>query len=430
MSDPSFLTPVWNNPASATLVSGVPWVQGRTGSIDDYTAPSRDLAGGSATWPTYLNNGSVLDGFTRPVLVNPVSLPAAFQGGESLVEFPLVQQSIDVLTDLDLALTVTMSACTVNATPFLVNRVETWGAGGQIEVAQQAQLYAWLLLKQTDEAAAEGGQLNMTDPISAISTGVAAYTARTTTYSVANSNQVQEFVVPINIALTQPKSLYIPGLVGDLRLRIYLAGNPSVNGTGTMVLNSAVLRAHMRGVHADAATQLMTLYRSPSSPIRMRCIVPSYHVENLAAYTSGTTYQFTTRNIAGLSAGLIVDIVPQTTTVQSSISTRFGISNLQLLNSAGGQLTPVVATPYNQKVWSKAIKTPYNAGSWVIPFSTDLRNSMLTGAMDGFRFFDRSQQIAVTSGSSQTNVWARVTSLNYAYLQVSGGNLSLIQTSA
>jgi hypothetical protein len=363
------------------------------------------------TWPS--SQIETLDEWTRFLYVQPAtSIPNAWAGSETTTDF-IVPPGVDILNSMSVFFQCDASGSTVAlAAPYALNRVEIYCGSDLIETIQQHQLYQTLLFSDDTELFLRAQQWNVQTVANS------PYAGATTTFSSTGN----VFSVPINSILKQSQ-FFIPGASQQFRIRVAWA--PSWTTSGGFILRQAQLRLGHQVLSNESRLLLMNAYRLGT--VSHRVVSPRVHNEAQSSWTSGTQYNVVLRSLpSNASAGLIVDIVDQSTT-PALVANRYNFAPsgtaLTLLDAGGNRVTDSLDLGFNTEAWYKSIGSQYRAISMVIPFSRSMKKSYLTGAFLGARSMQGGQsQLQVVSGGGTANpVIVRVTSYDYAMLVCSRG---------
>jgi hypothetical protein len=408
-------------------------------------APAR--SGGPASMPPNATagqiapaNNGVSDANVAPYvskfnLIVPQSTPsnACWNGQEVSVDF-IIDPSMGKALNMNLQFDVTCAVTTDASGTFLassasfVRRIDYMFGGAVIETVTGQQLFQEGITFVTDQELIQQAKLWGVD-ISA--DYPAPYEVDTTGGEVK-----QTFYLPLSGSLPGAQ-LFVAGLNGELRIRVYLAPNVVctkngyTSGAGAAVsLNAINLWVEEAGLSAGAYNALLQQH---DSGVNYRAVSRTVFQKTQPTLTAGTPQADILNSFKNDSAALSVYLASADTD-PGFFMERYPLKALQLLDSGGSTLTRIlpaalvenIITPSLTPISSHFINSDYYT-TYLFGHCSSLAR-VLQGKVLGGLKYSGSEQINITPAANSSNLVENVISFDYLAMRVQNGELRWAKT--
>ena len=345
----------------------------------------------------------------RYVYVNrTTSLPSAWQGSETWVEFEIPQE-LGVWSGSTAWFDVTVTG-TVQAppTPYWISRHELYLGSDLLETVYANEHYHEVVGLRSSQ---DLDQINELVNIN-------------TDYTYTTSITTQRFYLPLEATMLQEMRPFVNGFNSKFKVRFYFPSSITASGAGTVVLSDF-------GFTVEEAQEL-----KGQSIVEMRNAhrhgVVDYSVilrerqQDAVSLVTGTTQTLYLRSFNNDSAGLFVYVTPQAQTATNS-GTRVVLKDVQILDETGNKITEILRSDFlNAFVWPTHIDSPFpnrilNSNNvYLIPFSAAVGEALAKGCNYGDRTFTSLERLAVTPTTTGTAM-VNTVSLSYGFVTVTNG---------
>ena len=253
------------------------------------------------------------------------------------------------------------------------------------------------------------------------------------TISVPSAGLNQTFYLPLSGVFANAQ-LFVAGLRGELRFRVYLApqalcnanGYVSTSGVG-ISLRAMNLWTEEASLSPEAYNSLMEQHRSG---INYRSVLRTVWSRTQPQLTAGNTQTDILNAFSNDSAALLVWLNSASTDPGYFLN-RYPISTLQLLDAGGATLTRVLPASLVENRISPS-QTPIGSNfinsttftSYIFPWSSSLDRVLNGGKVLGGLKLSAAEQIVINPAQSVQGAAETVVSFDYAALRVANGELS------
>jgi hypothetical protein len=276
---------------------------------------------------------------------------------------------------------------------------------------------------------------------------------------VATANQAKPATVTVPSALNKPtpadadykKTYYLPlkgvfpsaqlfvaGLTGEVRARVYLAPKILCGANGYVTSNKVSVSLVNINLWVEEATMsdeaFNALKEQHRSGVNYRSVIRSRFQKTQPTLTAGSTQQDIMNAFNSDSAGLLVYVQNQSLDPGYFLE-RDNLSTLQLLDAGGATLTRVLpGTLVENNITTSQVpissnfvnSTKFNA--YFIPFCSSLSRVLGSGKVLGGLRLTAAESIVINPSTSTNGHLENVLSYDYASLHVENGELTWAKT--
>jgi len=387
------------------------------------------------------NIGACVPKFNQIVAQSPVG--NAWQGSETQVDF-ILDKSITKATKFTLEFDVNLPAATTAFIPSsaaFVSRIDWIYSGSVIETVYGYELFNESIALHTDQELKQEAVNWAVDITSVPGTPQPFKLGGTAAPAVVKRPFYLDLTGVIPTA-----QLFIAGIKGELRLRVYLANQcVSTNVTAGFVstsatcltLSSLTLWVEEATMSASSINALMSQHESG---INYRSVIRSVLQKSQNNLSANNQQIDVMTSFTNDSAGLLVSVHENTADPYYSTMFRYSLGSIQLLDAGGSTLTRNLPTSLierqittNQVPISSDFVNSNNFSFYLMPFSSSL-GRVLEGKVLGGLKLTAAEQLAITpvAGSPVLSDSAKpletVVSFDYCSLRVQGGVLQWAKT--
>jgi hypothetical protein len=312
----------------------------------------------------------------------------------------------------------TGAACTVSPAQLLLSYLEIAGNSGN-QLIQRLDGFGNMFLgtsilspaQYTIEASATNQTL-WAAPVAIANNGTATYT------------------IPLHECFFEQNELFLGGLSGDIRFRLYFNASSIENGAMPSLV-SATLRLSCRELPDYAVSLMKADYLSGLHDFRYLNPVVNSQTLTMAA---SQTYSIQLSGLVGMSSGLMFT-VRQTPVTAAAIRTPVAIASFAILDASGRNViggSPLSAQQ-NRLMWNNDgfdTLMPTVLNVYEYQHQRAVQIGWLRGAVSGGFGYSGKEQLQITTpaGFSGGQYQIDVFSLNYGVLRVNKGSIELYQS--
>lgn len=404
---------------------------------------------------------AVLSEQPKVVYVNPqTAVPTAWAGSETYIDFQIPPE-LHILTGLVLRLPITIAAEVAGSptrlphTSYWVSRVEVQAGKDTIETLYPEQLdFHNAARASMEEAHTMGQRTNTPDPMSVLTTDMASVNGSAESITGINTNDYYGiaaalsaagaaksyendncFYLPLPCSLTQGK-VFVSGFITPFRLRVFFPSTlPNLSTARVPVLsNSIQLYCYEQELSAINYEAKLREHRNGS--VSYKVIIHDRYVESYPNLSQTSDISIQLKAFKSLSAGLLVQWFPAPADLNDFMgrsNLRAPVKSLELLDNVGRRMTETLRDEWLRwKVWSECFGNRYAQyiPVYVIPFSSDLQETLRNGVNLGYEQLTTLEQLRVQfdtrlavnpSGGTAYQYNLNITSFNYAMLECNAG---------
>jgi hypothetical protein len=383
---------------------------------------------------------AVLSEQPKVVYVNPqTAVPVCWAGSETYIDFQIPPE-LHILTDLVLRLPITVPtqvadhATVLPATSYWVSRIEVQAGKDTIETLYPEQLALHnVQRKALNEAFQDSPLQNWIDPITNSSTAYGLTASLAAGDYDAGTNRA--FYLPIHCSLTQGK-VFVSGFITPFRLRVFFPSALTTDSAAAVPVLKNNVQLYCYEQELSAINYEAKLREHRNGSVSYKCVINDRYVESYPNLAPSNDQSIQLKAFKSLSAGLMIFWTPQSANqndFNAKTVSRTPIASLELLDNVGRRMTETLRDEWLRwKVWRECFDTKFAQykPTYVLPFSSDLEETLKNGVNLGYEQLTTLEQLRVIfpsslpenpASSGKYQYVMTITSFNYAMLECNAG---------